>query len=105
MTKKYFILDIKEATHNKYDEIAMVYANPVMEREICGHTTYSAVDHYCSDTETFIIPDDRIFINPIIMEAQHNNGVWEVDLSDYSDDVTFNESLGRRTIAHLFKGF
>ena len=105
MTKKYFILEIKSGTHCKYGCIALIYANPVIERKFMGFSSRSVIDHYCSDTETFIIPEDTDIINPIIKDAQSNKGTWEVELSDFRNEVTFNETLGRRIVAHLSNKF
>lgn len=105
MAKKYFILDIKGGRHNIFGNIAIIYANPVQEQIIGSRTMVSTIDHYCADTEMFIIPEDPILLNPIISEAQCNNGIWLVELSDFRDHVTFNENLNRRIVAHLFKTF
>lgn len=105
MQKRFFILDIKGGEHNIHGEIAFIKANPVMETKIGDRISYSAVDHYCSDTETFIIPADPIMINPIIFEAQSNNGVWEAEMSDFNDETTFDETAGKRVKVHMFKGF
>lgn len=105
MTKKYFILEIKNGTHSKYGCIAFIYANPVIAHKFMGFTSRSVIDHYCSDTETFIIPEDMDIINSIIKEAQSNKGTWEVELSDFRDEITFNETLGRRIVAHLSNKF
>ncbi len=105
MQKRYFILDIKGGEHNIHGEIAFIKANPVMETKIGERISYSAVDHYCSDTETFIIPADPILINPIISEAQCNNGVWSAEMTDFQDETTFDETYGVRTKVHMFKGF
>ncbi len=104
MFKDYFILDIKGASHNKYGDIAIIYANSVMEIEVPGvGISRSVIDHYCNDTETFIIPEDNRLIQSIITQAQFNQGVWQANLNDFVDDITFNESLNRRVKAHLYK--
>ena len=65
----------------------------------------SVIDHYCQDTETFIIPADLILINPIIFEAQSNNGVWAAEMGDFRDETMFDETKGKRIKVHMFKGF
>jgi hypothetical protein len=106
MQKDYFILDIKGGQHNIHGEIAFIKANPVMETKLGDRVlSRSAVDHYCNDTETFIIPADPIILHPIISEAQSNGGVWTAELSDYRDETTFDETNGRRIKVHMFKGF
>ena len=102
--KKYFVLDIKGGTHNKYGAIAMIYANPVMENVTpSGRISYSVIDHYSNDTETFVIPEDMNIIQSIVNELQCNRGVWEADLDKFIDEDTFNETLHRRVKAHLYK--
>lgn len=107
MQKDYFILDIKGGNHSLHGEIAFIKANPV--QEILGTDgrlfSRSAIDHYCQDTETFIILADPILINPIIFEAQSNNGGWTAEMSDFKDETTFDETNGKRVTVHMFKGF
>lgn len=106
MQKDYFILDIKGGQHNIHGEIAFIKANPVMESKIGDRVlSRSAIDHYCNDTETFIIPADPILLNPIIYEAQSNGGVWTAEMSDFQDETTFDETNGKRIKVHMFKGF
>lgn len=106
MFKDFFILDIKGGTHNKYGNIAMIYANPIMETETPRvGTVRSVIDHYCNDTETFIIPEDDRLIQPIITQAQLNQGVWQADLNDFVDEITFNETFNKRVKAHLYRRF
>lgn len=106
MQKDYFILDIKGGQHNIHGEIAFIKANPVMETKIGDRVlSRSAIDHYCSETETFIIPANPILLNPIIFEAQSNSGVWTAELDDFKDETTFDETNGKRINVHMFKGF
>lgn len=106
MQKDYFILDIKGGHHSIHGEIAIIKANPLMETKIGSRVlSRSYISHYCEETETFIIPNNLILINTIISEIKDNRGVWGADLSNFQDETMFDETNGRRSKIHMFKGF
>ena len=78
----YIIMDIHDATHNKYGDVLRVKANPIQDN---GFSTYFT-PYENEDTELFFVSLTQRFIDSLVATA-HARKPWKPQSSDYFEET------------------
>ena len=92
----YIIMNIHDASHNKYGEVLQVKANPIQHNEF---STYFTPYEY-EETELFFVPQTQRFIDSLVSTANAQQP-WMPRSKDYFEETVNYGGIRRHSFVHF----